>query len=135
MDAPNRGCQGVWQQVMGENEHRHIARDSLFVLAEVRLDGLEGEHQVRVRNLSAGGMMAEALLGASRGQEAWVNVRNIGWIKGSVAWVEGNRFGIAFCEAIDPKVARAPLSPDAVTQPRVRLPLSAARRGENLRKI
>jgi hypothetical protein len=67
---------------MGDNEHRQIARDSLFVLADLRVDGLEGDHRIRVRN--------------------------IGWVEGSVAWVQDSRFGIAFREDIDPRVARAP---------------------------
>jgi PilZ domain len=93
---------------MGDNEHRQIARDSLFVLADLRVDGLEGEHRIRVRNLSSGGLMAEAPLKVQRGQVVWTNVRNIGWVEGSVAWVQDSRFGIAFREDIDPRIARAP---------------------------
>lgn len=120
---------------MDENEHRQIGRDSLFVLAEVRLDGLEGEHKVRVRNLSAGGMMAEVALKVHRGQVVWVNVRNIGWIEGSVAWVHQGRFGIAFREEIDPKVARAPVNIDAGASSVARLRMAAAGQRGNLRKI
>ncbi len=126
--------QGVWQETM-EDEHRQIARDSLFVLAEVRLDGLEGEHKVRVRNLSAGGMMAEASLKAQRGQLAWVNVRNIGWVEGSVAWVHESRFGIAFREEIDPKVARAPACVSDETPRFVRTPIAPTGQTGLLRKI
>lgn len=93
---------------MGENEHRHIARDSLFVMADLRVDGIEGEHRIRVRNLSAGGLMAESALKVQRGQLVWTSLRNIGWVEGSVAWVQDNRFGIAFREDIDPRIARAP---------------------------
>ncbi len=118
-----------------EEEHRQIVRDSLFVLAEVRLDGLEGEHKVRVRNLSAGGMMAEALLKAQRGQIVWVDIRNIGWVEGSVAWVHEDRFGIAFREEIDPKVARAPASAGDGTPRFSRPSLAATGSKGNLRKI
>lgn len=93
---------------MGDNEHRQIARDSLFVLAELRVDGLEGEHRIRVRNLSSGGLMAEGPIKVQRGQMVWTNVRNIGWVEGSVAWVQDSRFGIAFRDEIDPRVVRAP---------------------------
>ena len=120
---------------MDEDEHRQIGRDSLFVLAEVRLDGLEGEHKVRVRNLSAGGMMAEVSLKVQRGQVVWVNVRNIGWIEGSVAWVHEGRFGIAFREEIDPKIARAPVSFGAGAPPVARPRMAAADQRGNLRKI
>jgi PilZ domain len=120
---------------MGESEHRTIARDSLFVLAELRLDGVEGEHKVRVRNLSSGGMMAEGDLKAVRGQLAWVNVRNIGWVEGSVAWVEGTRFGVAFREEIDPKIARAPVAAGESTPRYTRPPLAAVDAAGTLRKI
>ncbi|MGH6786821.1 MAG: PilZ domain-containing protein [Novosphingobium sp.] len=120
---------------MGELEHRQIARDSLFVLAEVRLDGLEGTHRVKVRNLSSGGMMAEGDVIALRGQLVWVDVRNIGWVEGSVAWVQDSRFGIAFREEIDPKIARAPVAPGESTPRYVRPPLAQAQRDGVLRKI
>ncbi len=93
---------------MSANDHRQITRDSLFVMADLRIDGIEGDHRIRVRNLSAGGLMAEGGPAVLRGQMAWVNVRNVGWVEGSVAWVQDSRFGIAFREDIDPLVARAP---------------------------
>jgi len=37
-------------------------------------------------------------------------LRNIGWIEGSVAWKQDNRFGIAFADEIDPKKAREPVT-------------------------
>ncbi len=120
---------------MGEDENRQIARDSLFVLAEVRLDGLQGEHKVRVRNLSAGGMMAESSLKVQRGQVVLVNIRNIGWIEGSVAWVHEDRFGIAFLEEIDPKVARAQVIVGDGTPRFVRPPIAVAGHAGKLRKI
>lgn len=120
---------------MGEGEHRQIARDSLFVMAELRLDGVEGEHKVRVRNLSSGGLMAEGDLLPLRGQVVWVNIRNIGWSEGSVAWVEGSRFGIALREEIDPKVARAPLANGEHSARYTRPPLPTAGQTGNLRKI
>lgn len=119
---------------MGDNEHRQIARDSLFVLADLRVDGLEGEHRIRVRNLSAGGLMAEGSFNVRRGQMVWTNVRNIGWVEGSVAWVQDSRFGIAFRDEIDPRIARAsPVVGEGV--PRfTRPPLSSPETGD-LRKI
>ncbi|MFM5906510.1 MAG: PilZ domain-containing protein [Novosphingobium sp.] len=93
---------------MGGVDNRQIARDSLFVLVELRLDGDQVEHKVKMRNLSAGGMMAEGSVRAMRGLVVWVNLRNIGWVEGAIAWVQESRFGIAFREEIDPKLARAP---------------------------
>lgn len=119
---------------MSDSDLRHIARDSLFVLADLRIDGLEGEHRIRVRNLSAGGMMAEGNLMVQRGQVAWVNVRNIGWTEGSVAWVQDSRFGIAFREEIDPLVVRAPIEVGPGTPRYVRPPLAISGQGA-LRKL
>ena len=119
---------------MTDNDHRQIARDSLFVMADLRIDGIEGEHRIRVRNLSAGGLMAEGGPNTQRGQVTWVNVRNIGWVEGSVAWVEGSRFGIAFREDIDPQLARAPIEVDAGTPRFVRTPIPQLEPGA-LRKL
>jgi len=91
---------------MDGSESRQIARDSLFVMAEVRLDGIEGEHRIKVRNLSPGGMMGEGSVRVSRGDRLWVNIRNNGWTEGVIAWVQDSRFGVAFQAEIDAKAAR-----------------------------
>ena len=96
---------------MGNNEHRQIARDSLFVMAELRADGVEGDHRVRIRNLSPGGLMAEGNIKVAGGQTVWVQLRNIGWVEGTVAWIQENRFGVAFKNEIDARLARAPAAP------------------------
>lgn len=119
---------------MTESDHRHIARDSLFVMADLRIDGIEGDQRIRVRNLSAGGLMAEGGPLVQRGQVVWIKIRNIGWVEGSIAWVQDSRFGIAFREEIDPRVARAPLEIGEGTPRFVRPPLAVPEPGE-LRKI
>ncbi len=119
---------------MGDNEHRQIARDSLFVMADLRIDGVEGEQRIRVRNLSSGGMMAECPTVVQRGQLIWTNLRNIGWVEGSVAWVQDGRFGVAFREEIDPLVVRAPQAVGDTTPRYVRPPLGFGEAGA-LRKI
>ena len=100
---------------MADNDHRQLSRDSLFLMAELRLPGdparlgQEALGRVKVRNLSAGGMMAEGTIKAVRGTLVEVNIRNLGWVEGAIAWVQGDRCGIAFSEDIDPMIARAPL--------------------------
>ncbi len=94
---------------MDESDQRHIGRDSLFVMADLRLDGSEERLRIKMRNLSAGGMMGEGNVRLTRGTVVWVEIRNIGWVEGSIAWVQDNRFGVAFREEIDPKLARPPL--------------------------
>jgi hypothetical protein len=123
-------------QPMANVETRQIERDSLLLIAQVRIDGGEGEYRVKVRNLSAGGMMAEGSAPVARGVLVSVGLRNIGWVEGTVAWKQDERFGIAFVEEIDPKVARAPVAAGApdLSSPRfTRPPLDVHR--ANLRKI
>lgn len=103
---------------------RHIARDSLFLLASLRLAGDEVEHRVKVRNLSAGGMMAEGEVRVERGTRLAVDLRNVGWVDGAVAWVQDNRFGIAFAEEIDARLVRAPVGSGDASAPRFTRPAS-----------
>ncbi|MCJ2184208.1 PilZ domain-containing protein [Novosphingobium sp. 1949] len=103
---------------MDEHEHRQIPRDSLFLMADLRVDGLDGEHRIKVRNLSAGGMMGEGPVRVVRGSVVEVNIRNLGWVEGSVAWVQESRFGVAFHTDIDPKLAREPVKPGEDVAPR-----------------
>ena len=119
---------------MTDNDHRQIERDSLFVMADLRIDGVAGDQRVKVRNLSAGGMMAEGEAKVQTGAAVEVNIRNIGWVEGSVAWVQDNRFGIAFHDEIDPKVARAPLSSQGSASSLLRLPADR-QAAPSLRKI
>lgn len=90
-------------------ETRSVARDSLFLLADVRVEQNAESFRVRVRNLSDGGMMGEGQLRVQRGHRVSVELRNIGAVGGTVAWVQDNRFGVAFDEEIDLQKARRPL--------------------------
>lgn len=96
---------------MSDIDHRQVGRDSLFLMADLRLDGDTGEHRVKVRNLSARGMMAEGSVRVTSGAAVEVNLRTLGWVPGRVAWIQDNRFGIAFDEAIDPRDVRAGPAP------------------------
>ena len=98
---------------MGNVETRQIERDSLLLMAAVRVDRSGSSHRIKVRNLSAGGMMAEGEVRVDRGSPVTVELRNIGPVEGSVAWIEGNRFGVVFADEVDPKLARAPVAPGA----------------------
>lgn len=67
----------------------------------------------RVRNLSGGGMMVDLAQEPEeelqRGERVVAELRNIGRVKGEVAWVSGRRFGIKFDREIDPEAARKPI--------------------------
>ncbi|MCT2399229.1 PilZ domain-containing protein [Novosphingobium mangrovi (ex Huang et al. 2023)] len=103
---------------MNEGDNRQIARDSLFLMADLRVDGLQDEYRIKVRNLSPGGMMGEGSVRVVRGTIVEVNIRNVGWVEGSVAWVQDTRFGVAFRDDIDPKLARAPVGQAEDPSPR-----------------
>lgn len=94
-------------------ETRSVTRDSLFLLANVRVEQQSEQHRVRVRNLSDGGMMGEGAIKISRGNRVEIELRNIGKVMGTVAWVQDQRFGVAFDEEVDSQVARAPSKPGA----------------------
>ena len=123
---------------MDSGENRQLGRDSLFLLADLRLEGTQDDHRIKVRNLSAGGMMGEGQVRVHRGSLVNINIRNIGWIEGTVAWVQDTRFGVAFRDEIDPKVARATMSAAAREHTPLHLRLSQAMAppaGSALRKI
>jgi len=87
---------------------RSLKRDSLFLSADLTLSEGGEPIRVKVRNLSDGGMMAEAPLRVERGMRLGIELRNIGPIKGAVAWTQDNRFGIVFDYEIDSKKVREP---------------------------
>ena len=88
---------------------READRDSLFLKANLRFVDGDDCGEVRIRNLSAGGLMAEAPVHAKRGDKVELELRNVGRVTGYVAWVAQGRFGVAFDHAIDPKLARKPV--------------------------
>jgi hypothetical protein len=85
------------------------SRDSLLLSAQLRTD--DGvDVNVRVRNLSPGGLMAEYAPPIAPGTPVKVDVRGVGWVKGSIAWTAEGRIGIAFDGEIDPMAARKPVT-------------------------
>ena len=105
---------------------RHINRDSLFLMADIRLEGDTAPHRVKVRNLSAAGMMAEGDLPVLRGTRMTVELRNLPPVDGSVAWVQDQRFGIAFAREIDPKAPRTTIGNGDLATPRYVRPSTIA---------
>jgi hypothetical protein len=97
---------------------RELDRDSLFLKAELRFVDGDDCGEVRIRNLSAGGLMAEATVLTKRGDKVQLELRNIGRVTGHVAWVAQGRFGVAFDHPIDPKLARQPVGQNKSELPR-----------------
>ena len=93
--------------MVSNSEQRQTARDTVLVMAQLQVDGRDGEHLVRIRNLSPAGLMAEGNVQVVRGQAVWIALPDVGRVEGSVAWVQDNRFGVAFHHSADPSPAQA----------------------------
>ena len=91
---------------------RTAGRDSLFLTATIQRASEPDSFPdpVRVRNLSAVGLMADYSDIATEGELVTVTVRGIGTVAGKVAWLRRGRIGIAFDVEVDPIAARTPVS-------------------------
>ncbi|PZQ22787.1 MAG: pilus assembly protein PilZ [Sphingopyxis macrogoltabida] len=81
-------------------------RDSLFMQAPVSVPGRSDAVMVRVRNLSAGGMLAESVAAVEQGSPVVVDLRNVGPVPGRVVWSGEGKFGIAFDRPVNPQAVR-----------------------------
>ena len=84
---------------------RGADRDSLFLQASLILPGANPV-TVRVRNLSPGGMLAEASVNVAQGEAVLIDLRNVGPVAGRVIWAGEGKFGIAFDRPVDPQAVR-----------------------------
>jgi len=93
---------------MSRVESRQLERESLFLLAQAKVEGdpSGAEYRVKIRNLSPAGLMAEGELRVTRGSVVAIQLGIAGWVRGTVAWKQGERMGVAFAEEIDPELAR-----------------------------
>ena len=95
--------------------------------ATVHFAGNRTAEAVRVRNISPGGMMIDAAVERPVGLAVVAQLKNIGKVRGTVAWSTVKRIGIAFETAIDPVAAR--MQPDAsVIQPSFTRPYHETKR-------
>ena len=104
---------------------RNMKRDSLFLMADVCLDGSAQPTRVKVRNLSDAGMMVEGPLVAATGQRVVVTLKQIGSVGGRIAWTQSARIGIAFDEPVDARKARTKLIGEMPEAPRYARPAIA----------
>jgi hypothetical protein len=89
---------------------RQAERDSLFLRATLHVQGIASPIDVRVRNLSNGGMMVDGNSLMMPGQAVKTELRGIGPVTGMIAWVEAGRAGVAFDDMVDPKMARSQIA-------------------------
>lgn len=97
------------------NGDRRRKRDSLFLTAQLTIAGDPGPVEVRVRNLSEGGLMIESERVVAQGTAVALQVRGVGDVTGEVAWCTAGRIGVAFDRRIDPRRARKPVGNGART--------------------
>ena len=93
----------------GKARARGDMRDSMFFHASMRLPPEDASIPLRVRNLSAGGLMADCTAMVEQGREVEVGLRNLGVVPGRIAWVRDDQIGITFLNRIDPRLARKPV--------------------------
>lgn len=89
--------------------NRKRSRDSLLLVAQLRLGDERGIREVRVRNLSEGGLMLELDKVVEVGTPVRLDLRGIGETSGKVAWCTAGRMGVALDSPIDPKKVRKPI--------------------------
>lgn len=92
---------------------RGARRDSLFLLTVLSAPDGENLGSARVRNLSATGLMADCEKPFSVSDRVSMKLRGVGDVEGVIAWVAGDRIGVRFDKAIDPKLARRPVADPA----------------------
>jgi hypothetical protein len=96
---------------------RMEGRDSLFVLAQIRVAGGVNAQSVRVRNLSPSGLMAEGGVSYAVGTAVIVEMRNVSPVKGRIVWSLDGRMGVALDATIDPVLVRQTIATATHKQP------------------
>lgn len=96
---------------------RAAPRDSMLLLATLRADDGRENIKVRVRNLSATGLMAECAEPLDRDQHVEIDLRGVGLTPAKVVWVQPGRIGLAFSRPIDPHKTRGSAQRPATLMP------------------
>jgi len=113
MDSFNRDLAGIETGAAAEGKDspgkRSRSRDSLFMMATLKVGDEPAGREVRIRNLSEGGMMADYAKVVPVGTPVMLDMRGIGEVEGQVAWCTDGRIGIALAAPIDPMRARKPV--------------------------
>jgi hypothetical protein len=101
---------GIDEELTGGARDRAAARDSMFLLATLRGARSTAGVSLRVRNVSAGGLMGEIAGYFAEGDIVEVDLRNVGTVAAQVAWRRGDRIGLSFEREIDPIAVRKPVT-------------------------
>ncbi len=76
-------------------------RGELHMSARMRVGADDGGFLVRIRNVSAGGLMAELPYPLPPDSIVEIRLGGFGWVAGRVVWQTEGRTGIAFDRPID----------------------------------
>lgn len=109
-----------WAQWSAETDAvalRGAKRDNLFLKGSVACQRTGHAFDVIVRNLSAGGLLADSEQLPLVGDTLIITLRTVGNVPGRVVWVREGRFGMAFDVIIDPAAVRKPVRAKAPRQP------------------
>lgn len=104
-----RACGGDEAEAPGGDDGAHRRtqpRDSMFLGATLRHPQSDEAWPVRVRNISAGGLMADFDGQLQRGDHVEIELRVIGLISATVAWAAQGKIGLSFDQRIDPLLVR-----------------------------
>lgn len=89
-----------------DESKRSAKRDSLFILAELSAMNGTPIASIRVRNLSATGLMADCTAPLAENDRVMVALRGIDPVSATVSWVKGGRVGLQFEREIEPQAVR-----------------------------
>ena len=104
--------------MMPDTDLRREKRDSVLMMAQLKVEGADTSERVKIRNLSDSGIQVEGPVLADSGQRAIVTIRQIGDVGGVVTWTKSARIGITFDEPINSGAARTSLVGDMPEAPR-----------------
>ena len=85
-------------------------RSSLFVMGVIKVGDSSEWVPIKIRNLSASGLMAEGKVVCAQGDRVRVEAKGKVDAEGSVAWIVDGRIGIAFDALIDPEELKQPVA-------------------------
>ncbi len=122
MDNINRGPLMADAPAAQEGQRKR-KRDSLFLQASLKLADEPVARDVRIRNLSEGGLMAELARVVEPGTPVAIELRGISDLTGKVAWCAEGRMGIVFDRKIDPQSARKPVGKGGQTPVYAKAPI------------
>ena len=82
-------------------QRRSLEREDVHQLAAARIGRDPTLHRIKVRNLSARGLMGEGALHVTSGTRLAIELTELGTVEGTVVWVQEPRFGVAFDDEVD----------------------------------